>query len=89
MFMKKYMVLLLTFMLCDAVFSASINPYVYKTMSTQSYRNNYRRQVNHKPVPYWQAQSDYTTRGRMYNGYSDYSNVQSSYGSSNYYRGKR
>ena len=86
--MKKYMVLLLTFMLCDAVFSASINPYVYKTMSTQSYRNNYRRQVNHKPLPYWQAQSNYATRNRMYNNYSNYSNIQSNYNNRYYYRGR-
>lgn len=84
--MRKYAVLLLL-ILGSAVYGDSINPYAYKTMSAQSYRNNYNRQVNYKPVPYWQAQSNYATRNRMYSNYTNYANYQSSY-SNRYYRGR-
>lgn len=86
--MKKLFVLLLVLLFCNAAYCASINPYAYKTMTTQSYRNNYNRQVNYKPVPYWQAQSNFATRNRMYNSYSNYNNVQSNYSNRYYYRGR-
>lgn len=58
----------------QAVFAQSVNPAVYKTISNQSYRTNYRSQVNNRNVPYWQVQSDYLTRNRNYSGYSNYQN---------------
>lgn len=81
-------ILFLLFSFINIVYADSINPYAYKTMTTQSYRNNYNRQVNYKPVPYWQAQSNYATRNRMYNNYSNYSNIQSNYNNRYYYRGR-
>ena len=86
--MKKILILLFIFLTCNLTYADSINPYAYKTMTMQSYRNNYNRQVNNKPVPYWQAQSNYATRNRMYNSYSNYSNVQSNYNNRSYYRGR-
>lgn len=85
--MKNFVILLVALILSGAAYASSINPYAYKTMTTQSYRNNYNRQVNNKPIPYWQAQSNYATRNRVYNSYSNYSNVQSNY-NQYYYRGR-
>ena len=85
--MNKFLVLVLAVTFCHIVYASSINPYAYKTMTTQSYRNNYNRQVNYKPVPYWQAQSNYATRNRTYRSYSNYANTQSNY-NQYYYRGR-
>ena len=62
--------------------SGSINPALYQTMRASSYRSNYNRQVNSAPMPYWQAQSNYTTRGRVYRNYSNYNNYRYQYNSS-------
>ena len=88
MSMKKLVILFMILLLNGVVYADSINPYAYKTMTAQSYRNNYNRQVNYKPMPYWQAQSNFATRNRMYNSYSNYSNIQSNYNNRYYYRGR-
>lgn len=86
--MKKVISLILLYLICSPVFADSINPYVYKTMTNQSYRNNYNRQVNNKTIPYWQRQSNFATRSRGYTNYSGYNNFNS-YHSQRYYRGGR
>ena len=72
------------------VYASSINPALYQTMRASSYRNNYNRQVNNRPIPYWQAQSNYGTRNRVYNNYSNYNNsMYKHYSSVNYNRRAR
>ena len=60
--MKNIAVLLLLFMVCNSAFAGSINPAVYKTMSGQSYSQNYRLNTQARPVPYWQTQANPATR---------------------------
>lgn len=69
-----YVLFILLSILAPLVSASSINPAVYQTMQASSYRNNYNRQVNNRPMPYWQAQSNFSTRGRVYNNYSNYNN---------------
>ena len=69
--MKIIFFILIFLLSINPIIAGSINTTVYKTMSAQSYRNNYNRQVNYKPVPYWQAQADYSTRNKMYSTYQN------------------
>lgn len=64
-------------LIMPTVNAASINAAAYRTMQTQALRNNYNRQVNNKPMPYWQMQSNYSTRNRV--DYSTYTNSVNQY----------
>ena len=73
--MKNFLVIFLILFLCELASQASsINPALYQSMTNRSYRNNYNRQVNNRVMPYWQAQANYSTRGRIYRNYSNYNN---------------
>lgn len=63
-----------------SVYSASINTAAYKTMQAQSYRNNYNKQISNKTMPYWQVQSNFSTRNR-YSDYANYTNAINQYNS--------
>lgn len=78
--MKRYIITLLILVVCGAVYAASINPAAYRTMQQQAYQNRYRQQTQVKQIPYWQAQSNYTTRNKIYNNNTN----QTQY----YYRGR-
>ena len=80
--MQKLIVSILIILLGLPVIASSINPALYQTMRASSYRNNYNRQVNNRPMPYWQAQSNYMTRGRVYGNYSNYNNYMYQHNSS-------
>lgn len=67
-----YFILLL---MLENAYANSFNPALYQTMSASSYRNNYNRQVNYQTIPYWQAQSNFATRNRTYQHYSNYNNA--------------
>ena len=73
------------------VYAGSINPAVYRTMTPQSYRANYNRQVKSGMVPYWQSQANFTTRNRTYQNYSNYTRYMNNVNQNNYsqtqYRG--
>lgn len=76
--MNKLVIIILALLaLTNTVYAAPINAAAYRTMQAQSYRNNYNRQVNNKPTPYWQMQSNYSTRNRV--DYSTYSNSVNQY----------
>ena len=62
---KLFSVLTLIIMTVNAVQAGSINQAAYKTMSGQSYRENYR--LNTQPAPYWQTQSNPATRQNYIN----------------------
>ena len=49
----------------NCVYAGSINQAAYKTMTGQSYRENYR--LNTQPVPYWQTQANPATRTNYMN----------------------
>ena len=85
--MKKIIILFLTVLLCSTVHADSINPYAYKTIQQQAYQRQYRQMRQPRQIPYWQVQSNYTTRNRIYNNYGRYNSVQSNY-NQYYYRGK-
>ena len=88
--MRKIVLVLSLILFTSPVMAGSIDPAVYTTVQRQMYRNNYNRQVNYRPMPYWQAQSNYTTRNRMYSdyrSYNNYSNMMRQY-NSNLYRGR-
>lgn len=88
--MKKIVLITVFLILLQPVFSSSINNKVYKTMQASSYRNNYNRQIDNRVVPYWQAQSNYSTRNRIYQNYSNYNNNIYNYTNvRNNYRGYR
>jgi len=70
--MKNLLIVLLLTGLSGAVYAASINAAAYRTMQVQAYQNRYRKQQQTKQIPYWQLQSNYTTRGKVYQNYSDY-----------------
>ena len=70
----KYLLCLSMILIVVPVYAGSINPVLYSAMQRQTYRNNYNRQVNYKAMPYWQAQSNYTTRNRFYSDYRSYNN---------------
>ena len=72
--MKKLLIIFVVMFLMPA-YASSINPALYQTMRASSYRNNYNRQIRNKPMPYWQAQSNFTTRNRTYHNYSNYNNA--------------
>ena len=62
------LVTLITFSTC--AFAASINAAAYRTMQMQTYqRQQYRARMNQRQIPYWQAQSNYQTRNKMYTNY--------------------
>ena len=64
--MKRIVVItLIMFVFETAVAAHPINAAAYSVMQKQSYRNNYHRQVGVRPMPYWQAPSNFTTRNRM------------------------
>lgn len=66
----------------------SINPVAYRQMQLQQYqRSRYQQQQQSKQIPYWQAQSNYNTRNKIYNSYgnNNYNYTQSSV-NNNYYR---
>lgn len=86
--MKKYAILFLILAICNAAYAASINAAAYRTMQQQAYQNRYRQQAQPRQIPYWQAQSNYTTRNRIYNGYSNYYNNSQSNYNQYYYRGR-
>lgn len=73
--MKKVCLLIIVVFLVQNICSAaSINTAAYRTMQMQAYQNKYRQQQNRrKPTPYWQVQSNYMTRNRIYSNYADYS----------------
>ena len=81
--MKKTVALFfISLLLSPIVFASSINPALYQTMRASSYRNNYNRQIDNRPIPYWQAQSNFVTRNRTYQNYSNYNNSLYQYNSS-------
>ena len=88
--MKNLFVFFVLIYLMSPVFAGSINPALYSTMQRQSYRNNYNRQINNRPMPYWQAQSNYMTRNRYYSDYKSYTNYSNSIRqyNSDFYRGR-
>ena len=73
----KYLIIFFILMMQITVQAASINAAADRTMQTQALRNNYNRQVNYKPMPYWQMQSNYSTRNRI--DYSTYTNSVNQY----------
>lgn len=79
MIMKKYVIIFLALTITNTAIAGSINAAAYRTMQVQSYRNNYNRQVNNSTIPYWQMQSNYTTRNRV--DYSTYQNYVNQYNS--------
>ena len=89
--MRNFIVIFfILFIISSCSFASSVNPALYQTMRASSYRQNYNRQVNYQPVPYWQAQSNVMTRNRTYQNYSNYNNALYRYNSSvRYSRGYR
>lgn len=88
--MKKIIILILLLTILIPAYAGSINPAIYTTFQKQSYRSNYNNQVNRRMMPYWQAQSNYTTRNRIYSdyrSYNNYTNTMRQY-NSNTYRGR-
>ncbi len=85
--MKHFFLFALLITLVIPVNANSINAAAYRTIQAQSYRNNYRRQVH--PMPYWQTQANYTTRGRIYQNYQNYSHYMNNAMYGNQYRGYR
>ena len=87
----KYLVIVLFMgiMINQTVFAGSINPAAYRTMQAQSYRRNYRANVNNQVMPYWQAQSNYSTRNRVYQNYAHYDNTIQQYNAHKMYRGSK
>lgn len=88
--MKILFKILIFMAIASPVYAGSIDPAVYTTIQRQMYRNNYNKHVNYSPMPYWQAQSNYTTRNRMYSDYKSYNNYTNSIRqyNSNLYRGR-
>ena len=83
--MKKFFTALFILVnLCCFVSAKPINSNVYKTMSPTSYGYNYNRQINNRPMPYWQAQSNFATRNRVYSNYSGYQNYNNYINQHNY-----
>ena len=86
----KLILLFILFLISNSAFASSINPAVYQSMRASAYRNNYNRNMNNRVVPYWRAQSNYSTRDRLYHGYSNYNNYVNQYNNSvNQFRGYR
>lgn len=84
--MKKNIVIILFLLTCIPSIAASINPAAYRTMQMQAYQQSRYRKQSQKQIPYWQLQSNYSTRNKMYNNYTNYTNsTQSNY--NQYYRG--
>ena len=81
--MKNFCITFIIYALCTSfVFAGSINPALYQSMRASSYRNNYNRQINTQPIPYWQAQSNFTTRNKVYQNYNNYNNSMYQYNTS-------
>ena len=88
--LKNIILIFLIITIINPVFASSINKAVYKTIQADSYRNNYNRQVNNRVIPYWQAQSNFSTRNRIYRDYANYNNNMYNYTNTrNNYRGYR
>ncbi len=75
---KTILTIFIILMFSLSVSAKPINTALYQTMQAQSYRNNYNRQVNYRPIPYWQAQSNYATRNRYYQNQANYSRYMNS-----------
>lgn len=86
--MKKVCLIVLILSLVSNIsIAASINPVAYRANQIQAYQQNaYRQRQQTRQVPYWQAQSNYSTRNKVYSNYSNYVNTQSNY--NQYYRGR-
>lgn len=86
--MKKYLfVISILLFINNFSFATSINPVAYRANQIQAYQQNLHRQRQQtRQIPYWQAQSNYSTRNRVYTNYSNYVNNQSNY--NQYYRGQ-
>lgn len=74
----KVLLMFLLLFLLNSAEARSINTALYQTMQAQSYRNNYNRQINYRPMPYWQAQSNYATRNRNFQNNANYSRYMNS-----------
>ena len=84
--MKRIVILSLIIAMNGCVYADSINSAAYKTMQMQAYRQNrYRTQRQVRQIPYWQAQSNYSTRNKIYNNSTS---TRSSGYSQYYYRGR-
>lgn len=68
---KNIVIAFLCLIVFNSVEAKPINAAAYRTMQAQSYRANYNRQVRNRPMPYWQAQSNFSTRNRVYSNYYD------------------
>ena len=83
--MKRKFIALIVFLSIISIAEAKpINFNVYRTMTPQSYNYNYNRQINNRPVPYWQAQSNFSTRNRIYSNYQGYQNYNNYINQHNY-----
>lgn len=68
--MKIFLTLITLIIFSTGAFAASINAAAYRTMQMQTYqRQQYRARMNQRQTPYWQAQSNYQTRNKMYTSY--------------------
>ena len=86
--MKKFLFVILILFMANNSYAYSFNKGIYNAISASSYRNNYYRQtMNPRVVPYWQAQSNYSTRNRMYKNYPTYSRYMNSINQYNYNAG--
>ncbi len=86
--MKKiYFIIFFYIFFSNSSDATSINPIAYRANQIHAYQQNiYRQQQQTKQIPYWQAQSNYSTRNKVYSNYSNYVNTQSNY--NQYYRGR-
>ena len=86
----KFFVLFVSFIFSlNLCFASSIGTYSYKTMPIRTYRTNYTRQTDYRVVPYWQAQSNFSTRNRTYQNYANYSRYMNNARYNNTYRSYR
>lgn len=80
--MKRFLTLITLIIFSNGVFAASINAAAYRTMQMQTYqRQQYQARMRQRQIPYWQAQSNYQTRNKMYTSYpnSQYNNKYGGY----------
>ena len=69
MLAMKKLILIVLLLISTSAFAASINAAAYRTMQMQSYQRSRARSQSQRQIPYWQAQSNYTTRNRVYTSY--------------------
>ena len=68
--MKIFLTLITLIIFSTDVFAVSINAAAYRTMKMQTYqRQQNRARMRQRQTPYWQAQSNYQTRNKMYTSY--------------------